>query len=446
MQVPLPATKGALTRRALIGATTVAGAAAAAACATLGTSSTTGGVGAAPTLRAGTTVTWMVTAGLPVQEDARTQQIAAFQQQNPGVRVNVQPTAGGEFTTKLLAAFSAGTPPDLYFTQATSVPNQVVTKLVLPLDDLIKRDKYPLTDFYPTSYGQYRVDGKLYALPYDFPNTAFFYNVDAFTQAGLPRPPSTYKDTSWTWEAFRNAALTLQRRYGPQGAFAVDTGRGLRAWIYWLWNAGGDLFSKDGKEIVINQPAGVEGLAFLQDLIYHDGVAPPQQGRQDPTNAFVGGNMFLYWSGQPNVGTLRSRAGSTLRWDVAAVPKGKGPWTTSGGGSAYAMSQGDNREETWALFKHIMSKPMQEINMKASGSMVALKSIIESPEFLQPPPEHMSLFQEGATVLRGDPSAVRWPEINQVLNEEIDKLFANTATAKQVADAVKLRADPLLKG
>jgi hypothetical protein len=81
----------------------------------------------------------------------------------------------------------------------------------------------------------------------------------------------------------------------------------------------------------------------------------------------------------------------------------------------------------------------------ASGAMVALKSLVESPEFLQPPPEHMSLFQEGASVLRGDPSAIRWPDINQVLTEEIDKLFANTATPKQVADAVKQRADPLLK-
>jgi multiple sugar transport system substrate-binding protein len=384
-----------------------------------------------------------VTAGLPTQDAARAQQLAAFQQQVPGVRVDVQSTPG-DFETKLLAAFSAGTPPDLFFTRSTSVPGQVLNKQLWGLDDVVKRDKFPLADFYPTSYTQYKVDGKLYALPYDCPNTAFFYNVDAFTQAGLPRPPSTYKDASWTWEAFRNAALALQRRYSPQGAFAVDTGRGLRAWIYWIWNAGGDLFSKDGKEVVLNQPAGVEALAFLQDLIYRDGVAPPQQGRPNPTDSFVGGTLFLYWAGQPNVGTLRSRASSTLHWDVAAVPKGKGPWTTSGGGSAYGMAPGQNREETWALFKHIMSKPMQAIWM-ASGAMVALKSLVESPEFLQPPPEHMSLFQEGAGVLRGDPSAIRWPDINQVLTEETDKLFANTATPKQVADAVKQRVDPLLK-
>lgn len=226
----------------------------------------------------------------------------------------------------------------------------------------------------------------------------------------------------------------------------MDTGRGLRAWTFWLWNNGGDLFSKDGKEVVLNQPAGVEALVFLQDLIYRDGVAPPQQGRPDPTTSFAAGNMFLYWAGQPNVGTLRSRVGSALRWDVAPVPRGKGPLTTSGGGSAYCMSQGQNREETWALFKHIMSKPMQDIFMKASGAMVGLKSLIESPTFLEAPPEHMSLFQGGAEVLRGDPTAVRWPDINQILTEEINKLFANTATPKQVADAVKLGVDPLLKG
>jgi hypothetical protein len=33
--------------------------------------------------------------------------------------------------------------------------------LVLALDDLMKRDKFNLGDFYPASYEQYRNEGKL---------------------------------------------------------------------------------------------------------------------------------------------------------------------------------------------------------------------------------------------------------------------------------------------
>src|SRR6266542_945089 len=390
---------------------------------------------AVPTLRRSVKLAWLTDAGTPAHLDARTQQITAFQQAT-GVTVDYQGTP--DFATKVQAAFASGTPPDLYFTRATTLTGEVAKKQAQPLDDLIKRDKFALTDFYPASYEQYRVNGKVHALPFDYPNRSFFANMTAFQEAGLKPPATTYKDDTWTWDAFRTAMDGLQRRVGPQGGWAVDTGRdAVRSWVSWVWNNGGDFLSKDGAQVVLNQPAGVEALAFLQDLIHRSRVAPPQADRGNVRQLFVQGKILMYEGGQPDVGANRREIGQSFTWDVVPLPKGKGPRAASGGGSAYGMGSDKQREETWAFFKHIMSKPMQEIFMKATGGMVGLKSLVESPAFLESPPAHISLFVEGATVLRGDPTAIRWNDVQTVINEQLSRLWLNQAQPKEVADTIK---------
>jgi ABC-type glycerol-3-phosphate transport system substrate-binding protein len=431
-----------LTKRALLAGAAGVLQAALAACGADGGSGQAA-PGAVPTLRRGVTLQWMHGADTPAHNEARDQQIAVFRQTS-GVQVEHQPLP--DFAAKLQAAFAAGTPPDLYFTRVTTLTGEVAKKQAVALDDFVKRDRFALADFYPTSHEQYRVQGKLYALPFDYPNRSFFANMSAFQEAGLKPPPTTYKDDSWTWDAFRTSMEGLQRRFGAQGAFAVDAGRDpVRSWVAWVWNNGGDFLSKDGKEVMLNQPAGVEALAFLQDMIHRYRFAPPQDQRGNVRQNFVQGKFFLYEGGQPDVGALRREVASGFTWDVVPLPKGKGPRTSSGGGSAYAVGSDRQREETWAFFKHIMSRPMQEIFMKATGAMVGLKSLVESPAFLEAPPAHMSLFVEGATVLRGDPTAVRWNDVQTVINEQLNRLWTNQAQPKDVADTIKLQVDPLLK-
>jgi multiple sugar transport system substrate-binding protein len=211
--------------------------------------------GAVPTLRSGVTLQWMHPNDSAAHQDAREQQIAAFRQQHAGIQIERQPSP--DFQTKLQAAFAAGTPPDLFFSRVTFLTGQVANKQAVALDDLIKRDRFPLTDFYQTGYEQYRVQGKLHALPFDYPNRSFFMNVTAFQEAGVNPPPNTYKDNSWTWDTFRTAMEGLQRRFGTEGGtHAVDTGREVRAWIAWVWNNGGDLFSKDNRGSCSTSPQG----------------------------------------------------------------------------------------------------------------------------------------------------------------------------------------------
>lgn len=390
------------------------------------------------------TLIWMSGMDNQANQDARNQQIAGFRQQHPGVQVERQRVDG--YDAKLLAAFAAGTPPDLYTTGRANVTSQASKGYSLALDELIKRDRFSLSDFYPASHEQYRIGGKLYALPYDFPNRCLFANMSAFDEAGVKRPPSTYKDDSWTWDSFRTAMEGLQRRLGPQGSWAFDANRGLRSWMPWVWNNGGDLLSRDGSLVALHEPAGVEALGFLQALITRYQVSPPQADRQAPLRVFTQGKLAVYENSQTSIGQMRQDIGTNFTWDTVPIPKGKGPRAASGGGSGYSMSAtGQHKEESWAFFKHLMGRESHNTWMTVVGAMVPFKPLIESPAFLAPPPAHMSIFAEGATLLRLDPTAARWNEVEQVLNEELEQLWTGAQPAKQVAESIKRLADPLLK-
>lgn len=56
----------------------------------------------------------------------------------------------------------------------------------------------------------------------------------------------------------------------------------------------------------------------------------------------------------------------------------------------------------------------------------------------------MSLFVEGASALRGDPTTVRWGEVQTVINDQLNRLWTREAQPKEVADTIKQQVDPLL--
>ena len=273
-------------------------------------------------LRNGVTLTWMSGLDNQPNQDARNQQLARFREQHPGVQVERQRVDG--YAAKLVAAFAAATPPDLYTTGRASITSEALRGYPSALDDLLKRDRVSLAEFYPASYEQYRVGGKLCALAYDFPNRCLFANLSAFDEAGVKRPPSTWKDETWTWDAFRAAMEGLQRRRGPQGAWAFDANRGLRSWLPWVWNNGADLLSRDGKAVVLNEPAGVEALAFLQYLIVRFQVSPPEAGRQAPLGQFTRGQVLVYENAQTAIGQMRRTSASPSPGTPSPSPKGRG--------------------------------------------------------------------------------------------------------------------------
>ena len=104
----------------------------------------------------------------------------------PDIKVQLDTAAWPDYWTKLPTLAASNTLPDIVSLQSLRAPG--FASLMVPLDDMIKRDKFDIDAFDKSIVGGLSHDGKVFALPYDFGPLLVYYNADLFAKAGLPVP------------------------------------------------------------------------------------------------------------------------------------------------------------------------------------------------------------------------------------------------------------------
>ena len=190
---------------------------------------------------------------------------AAFESKHPHIEVEWQ----------RLPRTPAGKPPEEAFSElmAADDPIDVVqfasdwTGLavaqggLLALDQLVARDQYDLTDYWPGLLAASRWRGALYALATNAVPFPLLCNATLFADAGLAIPTG-----SWSWAQFLAAARTLA--ISPVYGFAFPFNGHLPLSLSWIWGNGGDMLSDDLGRSLVNQPAAQEAVQWLADLVH----------------------------------------------------------------------------------------------------------------------------------------------------------------------------------
>ncbi|HXI16103.1 MAG TPA: extracellular solute-binding protein [Chloroflexota bacterium] len=443
-----------ITRRACVAAAAMAAGALGTACAGAGGS---GGKGdaAAPAggLRSGVTVSFFH-GGQQAEADARIELLKAFNAKYPQIKTE-QLYTPQETGPKLDSLLSAGTPPDIfYIANGADVTTRASRGSLHELGPLARRDKFETSDFFESALGLYQLCGKQYAYPLDFPNQQLYYNIDLFEQAGVKAPPTTWSDTTWTFDRFLDSARRVTKETGGGTQWGYLTAHtAFRNWWVWVAANGGELLDKDNKTCLLNEPASVEAFQFLQDLVFKNRVMPDPKQYTD-----AGTNLNGFFTGRGAMSTLppwlgQVRRDMKQRWDVAPHPRGsnaKARWACAGGGTGLALAStqtgGKNINEAWELLKFASQKPQVEVFTRINGIVPPLKSVANSAVFADPnqPPNGVKIFTDGAQFLRSDPSIVRWGDITRAITEELGALWSNTANARTVADGIKRKVDGIL--
>src|SRR3990170_2039514 len=113
----------------------------------------------------------------------------------------VKPLRKGNYAQTLTAAIAAyrqKNPPHIVQVFEVGTQTMLMSGAVYPVYDLMKHYETPVkwNDFIKPVVGYYTKDGKLYSMPYNSSTPIFYYNKDAFKKAGLApdKPPKTWKD------------------------------------------------------------------------------------------------------------------------------------------------------------------------------------------------------------------------------------------------------------
>ncbi|MEE4494154.1 ABC transporter substrate-binding protein [Streptomyces sp. BE230] len=183
--------------------------------------------------------------------------VKAFEKEHSGVTVKVETFPWANRDTALATAIASGKGPDAVYLIPDQLPKYA--KNIVPADDYMPADaKSDYTDFALKSV---TVDGKALATPVLTSANPLICDKRVFAAIGEKSYPAS-------WADLEALAPKLKKKGYYATSYSGDTQQTLNMTFYpLLWQAGGDVFSEDGKNVTFNDAAGVKALTYLKKLV-----------------------------------------------------------------------------------------------------------------------------------------------------------------------------------
>src|SRR3712207_1146752 len=174
-------------------------------------------------------------------------------------------------------------------------------------------------------------EDKMWGLPMDGESTGLFYRTDMFEAAGIDGPPKT-------WEEFEQAAAALTDESKNQYGYELFATEAAYYWYPWLYQAGGDLLSEDGKEVVFTSEEAREAAEFYVGLAEYSPKDYLNSNSYDGRVAFAEGQVGMYMAGAWFAGVLSDEFPKIEgKWATAPLPDGPAGCKTTIAGDALVM-------------------------------------------------------------------------------------------------------------
>jgi multiple sugar transport system substrate-binding protein len=380
-----------------------------------------------------TTVTFQSWVG---QSVALRSLVAQFEKLHPNIKIKLLNVSADSADQKLATQIAGGNPPDIQYMDESSVGDYAQRGAIIPLDSYIAKSKTVKTnDYVPAFRGSATYNGQMYGLPFDGETTALFYRKDLFAAAGIKKPPTS-------WEALTADAKRLTDPAKKQYGFIIFGPESAYYWYPWLWQAGGDLTSPDGKTMTFNNAAGKRAAAFYTGLRKY---SPPDQYNSnswDGRTTFANGKVAMYVAGAWLVNTLNEQFPKIKgKWDVAPLPVDKQCGTTSAGDALVVLKNSKHPDAAWKWIE-FLSAPQNMALMtvgtkKHPASLIPPRaSLLDDPKTFVANPILKGFAQQMKCAKTNTTANPKWPQIEQKLNDELAKvIFGKKNVTQALNDA-----------
>lgn len=311
-----------------------------------------------------------------------------YNEENPGVHVNLTVQAWSPLFDAFIAAASAGSSPDIMALHPQEIAMFVELGMVMPIEDIIASSEV----FVEESYVQKAWDlqfynGTMYAFPFDLGVHGLYVNTDLLEAAGIEAAPNSA-------EEFLAAArlLTIDANGlhpGDEGfdaanivQYAVNmqtNHHGFYQWYALYSQLGGQLLSDDVSECVMDLDKATEAWKWLQDLVYVHYAAP--QGQTDYLRDFISGRTAMLIDGPWQIPGLIAAEADGFNWDSAAYPTIFDTPAVWGSGHDFTLptyADPAKRDEAIAFIEWLGSNSFGWLE---SGQLPIRHDIIESEEY-----------------------------------------------------------------
>lgn len=309
----------------------------------------------------------------PTFDDYINGAIAAFESENPGIKVKWVDVPWGDMETRILTAASSGDMPDI------ANMNPHFAQKLAQLDALLDMEEWASDvkdQYFRGSWDANKFGGKTFGLPWYLTTPVLFYNKALFEAAGLDpeNPPGTYE------EMFA-AAEKITKATGKYGYMPVLSNH---AAMEEMEKAGIRLFNSDFTKARFAQDEVVSFVDEYKDMIDRK-VIPVQalnEGTGTAIQMFSAGEIAMFNGGTSHAGMIKSNSEDIYSvTGIGAQPVGPGGKTNVAVMNVAVAASSPYPEEAVKFAKFITNGANQVEFSIAAGAIVPSIAGAEKSEF-----------------------------------------------------------------
>lgn len=423
---------GAATTAASAATTAASAATTAAGSATTAAAATSSAGGAAVTLR------YSIWSG--TQQAAMEQLAAEFKKTHPNIDVKVELTPSAQYWTKLEAAATGGSLPDVITMDAGNFVKYASNGIISPIGDKIKSEGVDTGRFPTQLVNLYTYNNNIYGLPRNYNLIGLYYNKSMFDAAGI-----TYPDASWDWNKLREVAKKLTDPAKGVWGFAADGSDQTGFWNV-IYQNGGTVISDDLKTSGYDKPETIEALKFWSDFANVDKSSPTfqQLTETNAQNLFQSGKVAMMFGGDWTAIDFAKNAYTKDKVDVAPLPKGKKNAVILHGSSNVINAKTAHPAEAWEFVKFLSSPQAQDIQSQggASGPPSAKDAINVWMKTI--PQFKLSVFVDQIPNAVLFPHSVNTQSWKTVQNKYVGQMMSGQMTPEQAGKQIATEMNQIL--
>lgn len=190
---------------------------------------------------------------------------------------------------------------------------------------------------------------RIYGLPFSGDASLLLWNKNLYEQAGLDP-----EDGPDSWAEIEEHARAISALSDETYGFYFSGNCGgcnIFTFAPFIWAAGGNLLSEDGRTATLDSPKVIEAVDFYRKMV-SDKLIPAGAQTDSGSNffaAFANGNIGISPSGSFAIGALNNQY-PDLNYGVTFLPgQEKGSWSSFAGGDNIVISQSTDESKIPAI-------------------------------------------------------------------------------------------------
>lgn len=389
------------------------------------------------------TITWWHNSNNEPGKGFYEQVAADFEDDNPGVTVEVTAMAHEDMVDKLAAAFQSGDLPDLYMERGGG---ELAAHVDAGLTRDLTEDAAEEIEAIGGSVAGWQVDDRTYALPFSLGVVGVWYDTVQFEEAGVT-PPTTMAEWEQVNEDLEAAGST------PLSLGAGDKWPAAHYWYYAaVRTCSQDVLTQAVSDLDFSDPCFVEAGEVVQDFIdtepFNKGflATPAQEGATSASGLLATGKVASEMQGHWEPGVMQGLTddgkglGERTGWfPFPEVEGGAGdPTAALGGGDAWAVSQ-EAPDAAVDLVTYLLSEEVQRGFAENDMGLPTLPAATDAVS--DPVLADLIQVRDDAPYVQLYFDTAFGESIGGAMNDEIALMFAGQSTPQDIVDAMQRAAD-----